>query len=91
MQRIWIMTLQDIINLGYTSVVVKVSGYQEVGLFGHYQPFRTLRSFDFEINSKFMTLEHETFWINDEETLDYAIEYDEAILYEPDMYARADD
>ena len=38
-----------------------------------------------------MTLEHETFWINDEETLNYVIEDGEAILYEPDMYARADD
>ena len=85
------MTLQDIINLGYTSVVVKVSGYQEVGILGCYQPFRTIRSFDFEINPKFMTLEHETFWINDEETLDYVIEDGVAILYEPDMYARADD
>ena len=85
------MTLQEIIDLGYTSVVVKVSGYQEVGVLGCYQPFRTIRSFDFEINSRFMTLEHETFWINDEETLDYAIEHDEVILYEPEMYARADD
>ena len=85
------MTLQDIINLGYTSVVVKVSGYQEVGVFGCYQPFRTIRSITFKINPKIMTLEHKTFWVNNEETLDYAIEYDEAILYEPDMYARADD
>ena len=85
------MTLQEIINLGYTSVVVKVSGYQEVGVLGCYQPFRTIRSFDFEINSKMMTLEHETFWINDEETLNYVIEDGVAILYEPDMYARADD
>ena len=85
------MTLQEIIDLGHTSVIAKVSGYQEVGVLGCYQPFRTIRSFDFEINSKMMTLEHETFWINDEETLSYDIEYDEAILYEPDMYARADD
>ena len=85
------MTLQDIINLGYTSVVVKVSGYQEVGVFGCYQPFRTIRSITFKINPKIMTLEHKTFWVNNEETLDYAIEDGEAILYEPDMYARADD
>lgn len=85
------MTLQEIIDLGYTSVVVKVSGYQEVGILGCYQPFRTIRSFDFEIDPEMMTLEHETFWVNDEETLDYDIEYDEAILYEPDMYARSDD
>ena len=85
------MTLQDIINLGYTSVVVKVSGYQEVGVFGCYQPFRTIRSITFEINPKIMTLDHKTFWINDEESLDYTIEDGEAILYEPDMYARADD
>ena len=85
------MTLQDIINLGYTSVVVKVSGYQEIGVFGCYQPFRTIRSITFKINPKIMTLEHKTFWVNNEETLDYAIEDGEAILYEPDMYARADD
>ena len=84
------MTLQEIIDLGYTSVTVKVSGYQEVGILGCYQPFRTIRSFDFKINPRIMTLEHETFWVNDEETLDYDIEYDEAILYEPDMYARSD-
>ena len=85
------MTLQDIINLGYTSVVVKVSGFQETGVLGCYQPFRTTRSFDFEINPKLMTLEHKTFWINDEETLSYDIEDGKAILYEPDMYACADD
>ena len=85
------MTLQEIVDLGYTSVIAKVSGYQEVGIFGCYQPFRTIRPITFKIDSKMMTLEHETFWINDEETLSYDIEYDEAILYEPDMYARADD
>ena len=85
------MTLQDIINLGYTSVVVKVSGYQEVGILGCYQPFRTIRPIIFRIDPENMILEHETFWVNDEETLDYDIEYDEAILYEPEMYARADD
>ena len=85
------MTLQDIINLGYTSVTAKVSGYQEVGVFGCYQPFRSIRPIIFRIDPKFMTLEHKTFWINGEETLDYAIEDGEAILYEPDMYARADD
>ena len=85
------MTLQEIINLGYTSVTAKVSGYQEIGLFGGYQPFRSIRSITFKIYSKIMTLEHETFWINDEETLDYVIEDGVAILYEPDMYARADD
>ena len=85
------MTLQEIINLGYTSVTAKVSGYQEVGILGCYQPFRTIRPITFKINSKMMTLEHETFWINSEETLDYTIEDGEAILYEPDMYARSDD
>ena len=85
------MTLQDIINLGYTSVVVKVSGYQEVGVFGCYQPFRTIRSIIFRIDPEMMTLEHGTFWVNNEETLDYAIEDDKVTLYEPDMYAHADD
>lgn len=84
------MTLQEIIDLGYTSVTAKVSGYQEVGILGCYQPFRTIRPIIFRIDSENMILEHETFWINDEETLDYDIEYDEAILYEPDMYARSD-
>ena len=37
-----------------------------------------------------MILEHRTFWINNEETLDYIIEDDKAILYEPDVFARAD-
>ena len=86
------MTLQEIIDLGHTSVIAKVSGYQEVGgIFSCYQAFRSIWSITFKIYSKIMTLEHETFWINDEETLDYDIEYDEAILYEPEMYARADD
>ena len=84
------MTLQEIIDLGHTSVIAKVSGYQEAGVFGCYQPFRSIRSITFKIYSKIMTLEHETFWINDEETLDYVIEDGVAILYEPDMYARAD-
>lgn len=85
------MTLQEIIDLGYTSVTAKVSGYQETGVCGCYQPFRSIRSITFKINSKFMILEHKTFWINDEETLDYVIKDGEAILYEPDMYACADD
>ena len=85
------MTLQEIIDLGHTSVIAKVSGYQETGVFGCYQPFKSIRSITFKIYSKIMTLEHETFWINDEETLDYVIEDGVAILYEPDMYARADD
>ena len=85
------MTLQEIINLGYTSVTAKVSGYQEVGIFGCYQPFRTIRPIEFKIKPRFMALEHETFWINDEETLSYSIEDDQAILYEPEMYSRADD
>ena len=86
------MTLQEIIDLGYTSVIAKVSGYREVGgIFSCYQPFRTIRSITFKIYSKIMILEHETFWINDEETLNYVIEDGVAILYEPDMYARADD
>ena len=86
------MTLQEIIDLGHTSVIAKVSGYQEVGgIFSCYQPFRSIRSITFKIYSKIMTLDHETFWINDEETLDYVIEDGVAILYEPDMYARADD
>ena len=85
------MTLQEIIDLGYTSVTAKVSGYQEAGVFGCYQPFRTIRSITFKIYSKIMTLEHETFWINDEDTLDYAIDGGEAILHDPEMYARAYD
>ena len=85
------MTLKEVINLGYTSVIARVSGYQEVGIFGCYQPFRTIRPITFKIDSEIMTLEHKTFWINDEETLDYVIEDGVAILYEPDMYARADD
>lgn len=84
------MTLQEIIDLGHTSVTAKVSGYQEVGILGCYQPFRSIRPITFKIDPENMILEHETFWINDEETLDYDIEYDEAILYEPDMYARSD-
>ena len=86
------MTLKEIIDLGHTSVIAKVSGYQEVGgIFSCYQPFRSIRSITFKIYSKIMTLDHETFWINDEETLDYDIEDGVAILYEPDMYARVDD
>ena len=84
------MTLQEIVDLGYTSVIAKVSGYQEVGIFGCYQPFRTIRSITFRIDSEFMTLEHRTFWVNNEESLNYTIEDGEVVLYEPDMYARAD-
>ena len=85
------MTLQEIIDLGHTLVIAKVSGYQETGVFSCYQPFRTIRPITFKINPKFMTLEHKTFWINDEETLDYDIEDGVAILHQPDMYACADD
>ena len=85
------MTLQEIIDLGHTSVIAKVSGYQEVGIFGCYQPFRSIRPITFRIDPEIMTLEHRTYWINAEETLNYTIEGDEAILYEPEMYARADD
>ena len=84
------MTLQEIIDLGHTSVIAKVSGYQEVGIFGCYQPFRTIRSITFRIDSEIMTLEHRTFWVNNEESLNYTIEDGEVVLYEPDMYARAD-
>ena len=84
------MRLQEIVDLGYTSVTAKVSGYQEVGVFGCYQPFRSIRSIIFRIDPEMMTLEHRTFWINSEETLNYTIEDGEAILYEPDMWARAD-
>ena len=84
------MKLQEIIDLGYTSITAKVSGYQEVGVFGCYQPFRSIRSIIFRINPEMMTLEHRTFWINSEERLNYTIEGGEAILYEPDMWARAD-
>ena len=85
------MTLQEIIDLGHTSVIAKVSGYEEHGVFGCYQPFRAIRSITFNINSEIMILEHKTFWINNEDRLDYVVEDGEAILYEPDMYARADD
>ena len=85
------MTLQEIIDLGHTSVIAKVSGYQENRSFGCYQPFRAIRSITFNINPEILTLEHKTFWIHSEELLDYSIENGEAILYEPDMYARADD
>lgn len=84
------MTLQEIIDLGYTSVIAKVSGYQEVGIFGCWQPFKTIRSITFKIDPEFMTLDHRTFWINNEETLDYIIEDGKAVLYEPDVYSRAD-
>ena len=84
------MTLQEIVDLGYTSVTAKVSGYQEAGIFGCYQPFRSIRSVIFRIDSEILTLEHRTFWINNEESLNYTIEDGEAILYEPDMWARAD-
>ena len=84
------MTLREIVDLGHTSVIAKVSGYQEVGIFGCYQPFRTIRPITFRIDPEMMTLEHRTFWINSEESLAYTIEDGEAILYEPDMWARAD-
>ena len=84
------MTLQEIIDLGYTSVIAKVSGYQEVGVFGCYQPFRSIRPIIFRIDPEFMTLEHRTFWVNNEESLNYTIEDGEVVLYEPDMYARAE-
>ena len=56
------MTLKEIINLGYTEVIVKASGYQEVGIFGCWQPFRNIRSITFKINPDMMILEHRTFW-----------------------------
>lgn len=84
------MTLKQIIDLGYSEVVVKASGYQEAGIFGCWQPFRNIRNIVFKINPDMMILEHQTYWINGEETLNYIIEDDKAILYEPDVYAHAD-
>lgn len=84
------MTLKEIIDLGYTEVIVKASGYQEVGIFGCWQPFKNIRSITFKINPKFMDIEHRTFWINDAENEDYYIENGKVILWEPDLFARCD-
>ena len=55
------MTLQEIIDLGYTSVTAKVSGYQEVGILGCYQPFRTIRPITFKINPPVRGISCQTF------------------------------
>lgn len=84
------MTLKEIIRLGYTQVTVKVSGYQEVGIFGCWQPFKRVRSIIFKIVPEFMDLKHSTFWIDSAESQNYDIEDNQVILREPDMFARCD-
>ena len=84
------MKLKEIIDLGYTEVVVKTSGYQEPGLFGCWQPFRHIRSIVFKIDSEFMDLYHPTFWISNVKNEDYYIEDDKICLYEPDMFSYRD-
>ena len=84
------MTLKEIINLGYTEVIVKASGYQEVGIFGCWQPFKSIRSITFKINPEFMDIENRTFWINNAERQNYEIKDNQVILWEPDVFARCD-
>lgn len=84
------MTLEEVIDLGYTEVIVKTSGYQEVGIFGCWQPFRNIRSITFKIDPEYMDLDHRTFWINNAKEQDYYIEDNQVILFEPDMFARCD-
>ena len=84
------MTLKEIINLGYTEVIVKASGYQEVGIFGCWQPFKSIRSITFKINPEFMDIENRTFCINNAEREDYEIKDNQVILWEPDVFARCE-
>ncbi len=84
------MTLKKIINSGYTEVIVKASGYQEVGIFGCWQPFKSIRSITFKIDPELLDIEHRTFWINNAERQDYEVKDNQVILWEPDMFARGD-
>lgn len=81
------MTLKEVIELGYTKVIVKASGYQETGVLGCWQPFRNIRSITFSIDPEFIGLDHKTFWVKRPKDQDYYIEDGQAILYEPDLYA----
>lgn len=81
------MTLKEVIELGYTEVIVKASGYQETGVFGCWQPFRNIRSITFSIDAEFMDLDHKTFWVKRPKDQYYYIEDGQVILYEPDLYA----
>lgn len=86
------MTLKEVSALGYKEVIVKASGYQEVGILGCWQPFRSIRPivFNIEFFKKEPYLENQTFWLNDENSEDYYIEEDKVICWEPDLFSRAD-
>ena len=86
------MTLKEVSALGYKEVIVKASGYQEVGILGCWQPFRNIRPivFNIEFFKKEPYLENPTFWLDDENSQDYYIEEDKVICWEPDLFSRAD-
>ena len=51
------MTLKEVIDLGYKEVIAKSYGYQETGLFGHYEPFgNTAREIKFDIHTELKKL-----------------------------------
>ena len=85
------MTLKEIIDLGYKEVIAKSYGYQEMGLFGHYEPFgNSAREIKFDINKDDCTLNHKIFWFANEEQEYYYIENNIAYCRDPDLWAKPD-
>lgn len=85
------MTLKEIIDLGYTEVIAKSYGYQETGIFGHYEPFgNKAREIKFDIDKDDCTLNNKTFWFGNEEQEYYYIENNVAYCRDPYLYARPD-
>ena len=85
------MTLKEVIDLGYKEVIAKSYGYQETGLFGHYEPFgNTAREIKFDINKDDCTLNHEIFWFENEEQEYYYIENNVVYCRDPSLWAKPD-
>ena len=85
------MTLKEVIDLGYKEVIAKSYGYQETGLFGHYEPFgNTAREIKFDIDKHYCTLNHEIFWFENEEQEYYYIENNIAYCRDPALLAKPD-
>lgn len=66
------MTLQEVIDLGYTTVFAKIND----------------SLITFKIDPEYKMLHNETFYTDKEDTLDYIIEDSKVMLYQPNLYVR---
>lgn len=88
------MTWEQIINLGYDSVIVESYGYNEVNIFGiHFEPFKNKREFVFNVrgnldNPEECWLDHP--WLNltdPESELEFKLRDDNKVyLFDPDLF-----